>query len=257
MSTRFFDKAESSMLLLVCIDHDLKNRLHHLIFEEDGTSQSPVSGIISDHDCCLPWEIGPASIDSMVMNTLDLKEWDLSASGRTKCSLLLKMKWTHGFLWLRWWPKSMTSQSNRRCERAKIHAANEDEALRKIPFASLSLGSEGRWETNCSVTIKTGLCVFFTKMFLNFDRGGPCVLSKLWHGNGSNTLAWWPCFLPRIHHGQAILRWVQPMSNGKSYSAECHRPTQEAMSLARQCSLIFGRLCRATWLGERSVFTSM
>ncbi|EAZ82177.1 DUF294 nucleotidyltransferase-like domain-containing protein [Algoriphagus machipongonensis] len=52
----------------------IKNRLHHLILTEDGSVNSPVSGIISDHDVLLSMGNSPAVLIHGLLNTLDLKE---------------------------------------------------------------------------------------------------------------------------------------------------------------------------------------
>ncbi|MDF2156290.1 DUF294 nucleotidyltransferase-like domain-containing protein [Algoriphagus sp. CAU 1675] len=52
----------------------IKNRLHHLILTEDGSDQSPVCGILSDHDVLLSMGNSPAVLIHGLMNTLDVKE---------------------------------------------------------------------------------------------------------------------------------------------------------------------------------------
>lgn len=52
----------------------IKNRLHHLVLTEDGSINSPVSGIISDHDVLLSMGNSPAILIHAVLNTLDVRE---------------------------------------------------------------------------------------------------------------------------------------------------------------------------------------
>lgn len=64
-------KAEGfSNLYLTMIRH----RLHHLVLTEDGTAESPVCGIISDHDIFLSMGNSPAVLIHALMNTLDVAE---------------------------------------------------------------------------------------------------------------------------------------------------------------------------------------
>ncbi|PRY85980.1 DUF294 nucleotidyltransferase-like domain-containing protein [Mongoliibacter ruber] len=52
----------------------VKSRLHHLIFTEDGTVNSPVTGILSDHDLLLSQGNSPAVLIKALMNTHEVKE---------------------------------------------------------------------------------------------------------------------------------------------------------------------------------------
>ncbi|OOG73323.1 DUF294 nucleotidyltransferase-like domain-containing protein [Algoriphagus sp. A40] len=52
----------------------IRHRLHHLVLTEDGTEQSPVCGIISDHDIFLSMGNSPAVLIHGLMNTLEIRE---------------------------------------------------------------------------------------------------------------------------------------------------------------------------------------
>lgn len=52
----------------------IKNRLHHLILTEDGSGQSKVCGIISDHDVLVSMGNSPAVLIHGLLNTLEVKE---------------------------------------------------------------------------------------------------------------------------------------------------------------------------------------
>lgn len=52
----------------------VKSQLHHLIFTEDGSPDSPVTGILSDHDLLLSQGNSPAVLVKALKNTDDIKE---------------------------------------------------------------------------------------------------------------------------------------------------------------------------------------
>ena len=52
----------------------IRHRLHHLVLTEDGTDESPVIGLISDHDIFLSMGNSPAVLIHGLMNTLDIGE---------------------------------------------------------------------------------------------------------------------------------------------------------------------------------------
>lgn len=124
----------------------IKNRLHHLIFTEDGTSDSPITGILSDHDILLSQGNSPAVLINALLNTWDVSEM---AKIRDRAERLLEYYLENevsiDFV------ASIISEINDTIIRkavqmaCKKHGNNHPEAA-KVKFCFLSLGSEGREE---------------------------------------------------------------------------------------------------------------
>jgi CBS domain-containing protein len=205
----------------------IKNRLHHLILTEDGTSQSAVSGIISDHDVLLSMGNSPAVLIHGLMNTLDLKEMrQIRDQAEQMLLYYLDNELTMDFV------ASVMTEVNdiiikQALRIAENSLASEDEVLRTIPFCFLSLGSEGREE-----------------QLLRTDQDNALVYEDVPEALAEEAHAYF------LKLGTAMVevllacgfascpgdimasnpKWVQPMSKWKSYFSEwIIRPTEEAI----------------------------
>lgn len=124
----------------------IKNRLHHLIFTEDGSPDSPVTGILSDHDILLSQGNSPAVLINALLNTWDIAEM---AKIRDRAEQLLgyylENEVSMDFV------ANIISEINdtiiRRAVQmaSKKHGPAHPEAA-NVRFCFLSLGSEGREE---------------------------------------------------------------------------------------------------------------
>lgn len=124
----------------------IKNRLHHLILTEDGTDQTPVSGIISDHDILLSMGNSPAVLIHGLMNTLDVKEMK---SIRDRAEQMLRY-YLENEVAMDFVASVMTEINDviiRQASRiAESVFAKEYPELAKVRYCFLSMGSEGREE---------------------------------------------------------------------------------------------------------------
>ena len=124
----------------------IKNRLHHLIFTEDGTDQSPVMGLLSDHDILLSQGNSPAVIINAILNTWDIKEMaDLRDRSDKLLQYYLENEISIDFI-----AKIMSEINDILINRAVAIAVkkweNDYPKESKLKFSFLSLGSEGREE---------------------------------------------------------------------------------------------------------------
>jgi CBS domain-containing protein len=135
-------EADFSSLYLTMI----KNRLHHLIFTEDGSPNSPVTGILSDHDILLSQGNSPAVLINALMNTWDIKEM---AKIRDRAERLLKY-YLENELAMDFVANIISEINDIIIKRAMQIAKNKHDAAypkeSKVKFCFLSLGSEGREE---------------------------------------------------------------------------------------------------------------
>jgi CBS domain-containing protein len=124
----------------------IKNRLHHLVFTENGTTASPITGIVSDHDILLSQGYSPAVIIHAMMNTLKVSEL---ARLRDQAEMLLKYflenELSIDFV------ASIISEINdvivqRAVDIAKNKYDRNFQDVNEVKFCFLSLGSEGRGE---------------------------------------------------------------------------------------------------------------
>jgi CBS domain-containing protein len=124
----------------------IKNRLHHLILTEDGTDQTPVSGIISDHDILLSMGNSPAVLIHGLMNTLDAKEMK---SIRDRAEQMLRY-YLENEVAMDFVASVMTEINDviiRQAGRiAESGFAKEYPEFAEVRYCFLSMGSEGREE---------------------------------------------------------------------------------------------------------------
>jgi CBS domain-containing protein len=205
----------------------IKHRLHHLVLTEDGTDQSPVCGIISDHDVLLSMGNSPAVLIHGLINTLDLKEMRLI---RDQAEQMLRY-YLENELAMDFIASVMTEVNDIIIKQALLIAenslANEDEVLRKIPFCFLSLGSEGREEQLLRTDQDNALV--YEDVPENLAQQARAYFLKLGTAMVEVLLACGFASCP----GDIMAsnpKWVQPMSKWKSYFSEwVIRPTEEAI----------------------------
>ena len=124
----------------------IKNRLHHLIFTEDGSLESKVTGILSDHDILLSQGNSPAVLINALMNTWEVAE---IAKTRNRAERLLKY-YLENEVAIDFVANIISEINDIIIQRAvqlavKKHSPNYPEAS-KVKFCFLSMGSEGREE---------------------------------------------------------------------------------------------------------------
>lgn len=124
----------------------IKNRLHHLIFTEDGSLESKVTGILSDHDILLSQGNSPAVLINALMNTWDVAEM---SKIRNRAEKLLKY-YLENEVAMDFVANIISEINDIIIQRAvqsavKKHSPNYPEAS-KVKFCFLSMGSEGREE---------------------------------------------------------------------------------------------------------------
>ncbi|WP_373524249.1 DUF294 nucleotidyltransferase-like domain-containing protein [Aquiflexum sp.] len=134
--------ADFSSLYLTMIKH----RLHHLIFTEDGSPNSPVTGILSDHDILLSQGNSPAVLINALMNTWEIKEM---AKIRDRAERLLTY-YLENELAMDFVANIISEINDIIIQRAVQIAKNKHDASypkeSKVKFCFLSFGSEGREE---------------------------------------------------------------------------------------------------------------
>lgn len=124
----------------------IKNRLHHLIFTEDGTPKSKVTGILSDHDILLSQGNSPAVLINALMNTWEVAEM---SKIRNRAERLLKY-YLENEVAMDFVANIISEINDIIIQRAvqlaiNKHSPNHPEAS-KVKFCFLSMGSEGREE---------------------------------------------------------------------------------------------------------------
>lgn len=124
----------------------IKNRLHHLIITQDGSDQSPIIGIFSDHDIFLSQGNSPAVLIHALMNTWDIPEM---AKIRDQAERLLKY-YLENEISMDFVASVITEVNDTIIQRAVQLAvekhASEFPEFENLKFCFLSLGSEGREE---------------------------------------------------------------------------------------------------------------
>ncbi|AGA77540.1 DUF294 nucleotidyltransferase-like domain-containing protein [Echinicola vietnamensis] len=124
----------------------IKNHLHHLILTEDGTDQSKITGIVSDHDVFLSHGNSPAVLIHGLMNTWDVQEMKgIRDRAEALLGYFLENEVAIDFV------ANILSEINdviikRAVLLAKKKLDQDFVEESKVPFCFLSLGSEGRQE---------------------------------------------------------------------------------------------------------------
>lgn len=124
----------------------IKHRLHHLLITEDGTDQSELVGIISDHDILLSQGNSPAVIISALQGTSDIKE---IAKLRNQSERLLTY-YLENEITIEFVAEIITEINDIIVQRAIHLAKNKHDLSFKevshVKFCFVGLGSEGRGE---------------------------------------------------------------------------------------------------------------
>lgn len=205
----------------------IKNRLHHLVLTKDGTSQSPVTGIISDHDVLLSMGNSPAILIHALLNTMDLDEMK---SIRLRAEQMLRY-YLENEVAMDFVASVMTEINDVIISQARIIALTkyrrEYPEMEGIKFCFLSLGSEGREEQLLRTDQDNAIIYEDVPQELQdkaaefFLKIGAEMVEVLIHCGIS------PC------PGNIMAsnsKWVQPISTWKDYFSEwILRPTEEAI----------------------------
>lgn len=124
----------------------IKNRLHHLVLTEDGTPSSRVAGIVSDHDVFLSMGNSPAVLIHALLNASDLREMRLI---RDRAEVMLGY-YLENEVAMDFVSAVMTEINDVIIQKALKESERtllpEYPEMKGIPYAFLSLGSEGREE---------------------------------------------------------------------------------------------------------------
>ena len=205
----------------------IKNRLHHLILTEDGTAQTPVSGIISDHDILLSMGNSPAVLIHGLMNTLEVKEMK---SIRDRAEQMLRY-YLENEVAMDFVASVMTEINDviiqQACRIAESKHASGYPEFAQTRFCFMSLGSEGREEQLLRTDQDNALVYedvaeeLRDKAAEYFLQIGTEIVEVLL------ACGFAPC------PGKVMANnpeWVQPVSQWKSYfSAWILTPTQDAL----------------------------
>jgi CBS domain-containing protein len=124
----------------------IRHRLHHLVLTEDGSTQSPVCGLISDHDILLSMGNSPAVLIHALMNTLEISEMrKIRDQAENMLRYYLENEVSMDFV------SSIMTEINdviisQALEIGKKNLATQFPEMQDVRFCFLSLGSEGREE---------------------------------------------------------------------------------------------------------------
>ena len=124
----------------------MRHRLHHLVLTEDGSNQSPVCGIISDHDIFLSMGNSPAVLIHGLMNTLDVRDMRVI---RDRAEQMLRY-YLENEISMEFVASVMTEINDviisQAIEISQKQLLPDYPGMEKIRFCFLSMGSEGREE---------------------------------------------------------------------------------------------------------------
>lgn len=120
----------------------IRSGVHHLVVTEDGSPNSKLCGIVSDHDVVLAQQNHPASLVKSIKRSDDPNVWKAM---RDKAETLLKDYLTQG-IEISLVASLITKINDTIIEKALQKALKEHPEATKISFCWLSLGSEGREE---------------------------------------------------------------------------------------------------------------
>lgn len=124
----------------------VKNRIHHLVVTEDGTPESPLIGIASDHDILLSQGYSPAVIIHTMMKSNEVAQLArLRNQAESVLSSYLENEMSINFL-----SKIISEVNDVLLQRAVGMAKKKFDAeyadVKEVKFCFLALGSEGREE---------------------------------------------------------------------------------------------------------------
>jgi CBS domain-containing protein len=218
-------KSDSSFSdLYLCM---IKNRLHHLILTKDGTINSPVSGIISDHDVLLSMGNSPAVLIHAILNTLDLVELKII---RDRAEQMLRY-YLENEVAMDFVASVMTEINDVIITQATVIATKKHSPdypeFEKVRFCFLSLGSEGR-EEQLLRTDQDNAIIYDDvsdnqkdKAFEYFHKIGSEIVEVLINCGISSCPGDIMASNPK---------WVKPLSIWKEYFSDwILKPTEEAL----------------------------
>lgn len=195
----------------------IRHRLHHLVLTEDGSDQSPVCGIISDHDVFLSMGNSPAVLIHGLMNTLDVAEMrKIRDRAEQMLGYYLENEVSMEFV------ASVMTEINdviirQALKIVRIQLEMDYPDLSETRFGFLSMGSEGREEQLLRTDLDNALVYEDVEDHLK-DKASEYFL-KLGEGVVEILLAcgFDPC------PGKIMAsnpEWVQPLSVWKKYFTE-------------------------------------
>lgn len=205
----------------------IKNRLHHLVLTEDGSDQSAICGIISDHDILLSMGNSPAVLIHGLLNTLDVKAMRaIRDRAEQMLAYYLENEVAMDFV------TSVMTEINdviiqQALKIAEQSLADEYPQMKSVRYCFLALGSEGREEQLLRTDQDNALVYEDVEEQLKpvaaeyFLRLGTSVVETLF------ACGFEPC------PGEIMAnnpKWVQPSSQWKKYfSTWILTPTQKAL----------------------------
>ncbi|WP_297336653.1 DUF294 nucleotidyltransferase-like domain-containing protein [Algoriphagus sp.] len=211
----------------------IKHRLHHLILTEDGTEQSPVCGIISDHDVLLSMGNSPAVVVHALNNAASLAEM---RAIRDRAEQMLRY-YLDNEVAMDFVSSVMTEINDtiiqKAAERVKKELDSKYPECRSLNFAFLSLGSEGREEQLLRTDQDNAL--IYEDVPEALHQQAQAYFLALGTGIVETLIAcgFSPC------PGEMMAsnpRWVQPLSGWKKYFSDwILTPTADALLKASIC----------------------
>ena len=120
----------------------IRSGVHHLVVTEDGSPNSKITGVVSDHDVMLAQLNHPASLLKAIKRTDDINEW---RNIREKAEVLLKDYLNQGIS-ISLIAGLITKINDTIIEKAIMKAMAKLPVVENISFCWLNLGSEGREE---------------------------------------------------------------------------------------------------------------
>ena len=205
----------------------IKNRLHHLVLTSDGTDQSPVTGLISDHDIFLSMGNSPAILIHALVNAKEISEMKAI---RDRAEAMLRY-YLENEVAMDFVSSVMTEINDliikKAVEMAKSSLSEEFSALESYKFCFLSLGSEGREEQLLRTDLDNAILYEDVPDHLQeqakiyFLTLGSQVLETLL------ACGFEPCPAKMMANNPD---WVQPLSQWKTYFSQwISLPTPEAL----------------------------
>lgn len=205
----------------------IKHRLHHLILTEDGTVQSPVCGIISDHDVLLSMGNSPAVLIHALNNADSLAEM---RAIRDRAEQMLRY-YLDNEVAMDFVSSVMTEINDTIIQKATERVKKELDAkypeCKTLKFAFLSLGSEGREEQLLRTDQDNAL--IYEDVPENQNEQAHTYFLTLGTGIVEALIACGFASCPGEMMASNPL-WVQPLSQWKSYFSDwILTPTQDAL----------------------------
>lgn len=205
----------------------IRNQLHHLVLTEDGTDQSEVKGLISDHDIFLSMGNSPAILIHALINAKEVSEM---RGIRDRAEAMLKY-YLENEVAMEFVASVMTEINDVIIKKAvkwsqeKLKTDFPD--LPEIKFTFLSLGSEGREEQ----LLRTDLdnAIVFEDVSKELQEKAKSYFLRLGESVIEALLAcgFEPCPAKIMANNPD---WIQPLSIWKSYFSQwIVTPTPEAL----------------------------